>query len=95
MWSSSPHFSDVPELLRNSCKGEVSVTRCKFRCASVTDNGETKDFQFVPVYGDSEENKSFWKWTPSGELKFNCTNKEVNFVPGKEYYIDISEAQGE
>lgn len=72
------------------------TTRCKFTCQSktITSSGEnqTNTFEFVPVTGNSEENKQFWKWTPSGSFKLGCVNKNVDFEIGKDYYIDISEA---
>lgn len=68
-------------------------TRCKFKCLSVTDKGDSKDFEFTAVTsGNSEEDKKFHKWTPSGTLKFNCLNPSVSFLPGKDYYLDITEA---
>lgn len=69
------------------------TTRCKFRCDHVTDFGEQKDVKFSAVTTGSEENKSFWKYTPGGSLTFSCINKNVKFQPGKEYYLDITEAQ--
>jgi hypothetical protein len=72
-------------------------TRCKFQCVSKTITGagenQTNQFVFTPVTGGSDENKSFWKWTPSGKLEFNCLNKEVDFEIGKSYYLDISPAE--
>lgn len=68
-------------------------TRCKFHCVSVTDKGESKDFLFTAVSsGNSDEDKKFHKYTPSGELRFNCLNPRVEFKPGLAYYLDISEA---
>jgi hypothetical protein len=62
---------------------------------TIRGSGENQqiDFRFNPVTGGSDENKKFWKWTPSGELKFSCLNPSVDFEPGKEYYLEISEAQ--
>jgi len=46
-----------------------------------------------PVIKDSEENKTFAKFTPAGEMKLQITNPEaLNFFqPGKEYILDITE----
>ncbi len=68
------------------------TTRAKFNCVSVTAMPDSKSVLLVPVIGGSEENKSFWKYTPSGRLELNILNENVAFVPGKEYYVDISEA---
>lgn len=69
-------------------------TRCKFVCISKTIRGageqEQKSFEFTPVTGGSDENKSFWKWTPSGKLEFSCLNPDVEFEVGKEYYLDLT-----
>jgi hypothetical protein len=45
-----------------------------------------------PVTSGSEENKSFYSYTPGGELKLEVVRKEMasEFEPGEEYYIDIS-----
>lgn len=72
-------------------------TRCKFVCSSVTLRAGHGDDKFLydvvldAVTNGSEENESFWKWTPSGKLEFS-TIKTGEFVPGAEYYIDISAA---
>lgn len=72
------------------------TTRCKFICVSKTITGagenQTNAFVFTPVTNASPEDKSFWKWTPSGKLEFACTNPSVDFEPGKTYYLDLSEA---
>lgn len=72
------------------------MTRAKFKCESKTIRGagenRTNDYEFTPVTGTSEENKGFWKWTPSGKLQMSCTNPKVDFQPGKEYFVDITEA---
>lgn len=46
--------------------------------------------------GDSEENKSFAKWTPSGEIRMSITNPAAIefFELGKPYYIDFRRAFG-
>lgn len=70
-------------------------TRCKFTCSSktITGAGEHKQhrFEFVPVTG--QDNKEFWKYTPSGKLEFNCLNPNVDFETGKDYFIDIALAE--
>lgn len=72
------------------------MVRCKFRCFqnSMVREGEY-DIRLHAVYEGEGENKKYWKYTPSGVLEFQCTNEEASkqFEPGKEYYIDISEAE--
>lgn len=69
--------------------------RAKFKCDSITitvNNG--RSITMTPVYGDTPENKSFWKATPSGEIKLYVVNEAaaVQFEPGKEYYVDFTPA---
>ncbi len=47
------------------------------------------------VTSGSEENKSFWKYTPSGELVMQTVNPEAaeQFKPGKEFYLDFTPAE--
>lgn len=73
------------------------MTRCKFQCTEVTKtlyHGKRLLYTagFSAVVDDSEENKKFFAWTPSGSLKLG-TYKEDLFQPGKEYYLDISEVE--
>ena len=73
-------------------------TRAKFYCSGVEKsyNGYQKRFtytaRFHAVTGDSEENKSFWQYTPSGSVEL-CTIREDLFEPGKEYYLDFTPAE--
>lgn len=68
--------------------------RAKFKVDSITDYGQQKDIRMSPVHSGSEENKAFWKWTPSGSLVLGTINEEAakQFVPGKEFYIDFTSA---
>lgn len=73
------------------------TTRCKFHCASVTKRSNRGDAEnpvvfeatFNAVYGDSEENKQFFKWTPTGQLSLGVYKQDI-FEPGKDYYLDIT-----
>lgn len=73
------------------------TTRAKFRCSSVNDFGNgSKEVNLSVVYDPkgNGENASFTKATPSGDMKMRIDNPEaaVQFVPGKSYYVDFSEA---
>ncbi|MGO7560552.1 hypothetical protein ACC754_14000 [Rhizobium johnstonii] len=81
---------------------KIPVVRAKFRCLSVThfaDNGPDPtpqaEIRFTAVYGNGEENKSWSKWTPSGELKMMVTNPSAieAFELGKSYYLDFTPAE--
>jgi len=73
------------------------MVRCKFICNEVSEQHIGKDerqwkYKFNVVYGTSEENKVYWKFTPTGGLEFQCMNKGPLFEAGAEYYIDITPA---
>ena len=83
------------------------TTRCKFKCDSVrkivnhwrgeNDPEFTFDVEFSPVLANvgrdnaTDENKQFWKWTPSGKIQFTSINAD-RFQPGVDYYVDITPA---
>jgi hypothetical protein len=49
---------------------------------------------FEAVTAECEENKSWSKWTPSGQLQMSITNPDCynKFDPGAEYYLTIRKA---
>jgi hypothetical protein len=79
------------------------VTRCKFRCDSVSKSrGSTWDgsksipidlhgAKLFPVTGGSAENQQFFASTPSGYFEVVGLRHQP-FEPGQEYYLDISAA---
>lgn len=72
----------------------------KFKLVSKTDYanrpGEVSSslLVFTPVTTGSEENKTFWKYTPNGELKMQVDNPlaVAQLKLGAEYYLEITEA---
>lgn len=65
--------------------------RAKFRCTKKDD----QVIKFEPVTSGSKENESFFKYTPGGELRFDGLANPAaaaQFAEGKEYYLDITEA---
>ena len=66
----------------------------KLHCESVlvVENGRTAKFR--AVYGDSEENKTFSKYTPSASLEMYVTNPAAfdAFEPGRDYLVTLSPA---
>lgn len=74
------------------------ATRAKFRCNAVEDYGYNKKVKLSAVYAPNEdgtaEDRGFTKATPCGELWMTIDNPNAatQFVPGKSYYLDISEA---
>ncbi len=50
--------------------------------------------ELYPVMNGSDENKEFYKYTPSGKLELGTVNEEAakQFEIGKEYYVDFTPA---
>lgn len=74
------------------------ITRCKFVCESKQEIMDGAwNLKFRTVTQGSNENKEFWKWTPSGTIEFNTVNvnSAKSFEVGKEYYVDflVADAQ--
>lgn len=46
-----------------------------------------------PVTGNSEENKQFFRWTPTGSIDLGAVNPAMveQFHIGDEFYIDIGD----
>lgn len=74
--------------------------RLKFNLVSksTTNYGKEDLFnvKFSPVTGNSgsDEDKEFYRYSPSGTLEFNTINKHAadSFEFGRSYYLDITEA---
>ena len=64
------------------------AVRAKFKCASNHEGNVT----LQPVYEGSEENKTFWNYTPAGLITMTITNPAASnsFEVGKEYYVDFT-----
>lgn len=74
----------------------MSRVRAKFVCESVENFTENKVAKLRAVYGTTEENADFTKFTPSGTLEICISNDAPasdKFVPGKNYYIDFTETE--
>ena len=78
-----------------------SVTRTNMPVARTAENpegkGENYNIDLMAVYGGdnaSDENKSFWQYTPSGNIKMNAIKQNVGefFEVGQEYYVDFTKA---
>lgn len=66
--------------------------RAKFKVDKKSETLYGFEFVLTPVHGDSPENKTFFKYTPSGSINIAVVNPEVGdqFVLGKEYYVDFT-----
>ena len=69
------------------------TVRAKFLCNSVESfgaNGAT--IRLEAVVSGSEENESFFRWTPSGSIVIGCVNENATkqFIQGRQYYVDFT-----
>jgi S-adenosylmethionine hydrolase len=72
----------------------MKIIRCKFRCIEVTKTSYgTERVKLAPVYGDSDENKKFWKATPTGAIDLSIDNGDAHnqFQICREYYVDFTD----
>ena len=69
--------------------------RAKFRVESVTDFGDQKEVKLQAVMCGSQENQDFHSYTPRGALQMVIDKSGAMdyFTPGKEYYLDFTEAK--
>lgn len=68
------------------------ITRCKFLLESKQEvMGGAWNLKFRAVTQGSDENKEFWRWTPTGTIEFNTVNAESakSFNVGSEYHFDV------
>jgi hypothetical protein len=70
------------------------TVRAKFVVAAVTARQGSRDVELVAVTSGSDENKSFWQYTPAGNIKLSVVNEAAaaQFQPGQEYYVDFTPA---
>jgi hypothetical protein len=77
------------------------TVRAKFRVSSITrskygaEEQQTIHLQPVTGHGDaSEENKAFWKYTPSGRIELSTINPDAGnaFALDQEFYVDFTPA---
>ncbi|HAS1024530.1 TPA: hypothetical protein I3764_000111 [Enterobacter cloacae] len=73
------------------------TVRAKFFCQSIqkAEDGSYRTIHMSPVTADTEENKTWSKYTPGGQLQMVISNPSAFdlFEQGKEYFIDIQPAQ--
>lgn len=71
------------------------MVRAKFtvtKMEKLGDNGTRVSLS--PVIDGSEENKSFYRWTPGGSISLDTINDAAaaQFEEGKSYYVDFTAA---
>lgn len=71
--------------------GGIGRVRAKFKVSNKQDN----KVELQVVIDGSEENKQFWKYTPSGQISIHIDNETARekFEVGKEYYVDFTLAE--
>lgn len=72
------------------------MVRAKFYVESINPyNDEATTVLLRAVTSGSEENKTFWKWTPAGTIQMTISNPAAiaQFEEGQEYYIDFTMAE--
>lgn len=73
------------------------MVKAKFKCNCVSVDEQNEGNKFVTldaVMDGSEENKSFAKYTPSGNVQINISRETPAydfFEAGKEYYLTFEE----
>jgi hypothetical protein len=70
----------------------MQIVRCKMKVLNVTDHGMQQSVNMQAVYSNDpdSENKKYWDATPGGNFNMNYVNKNTEFLPGREYYIDVT-----
>ena len=74
----------------------MSSTRAKFNVAEITRYGNAGGGKVVlkAVTCCSEENKTFWRYTPSGSIEIWIDNPEAfKLFEFGEYYVDFTKAE--
>jgi len=69
------------------------MIRAKMQCMSVEKFVDGESVSLSAVHGGaSDANKTWAKFTPSGNLKLHINNPEAmgKFVPGSYYFIDFT-----
>lgn len=71
--------------------------RAKFKCVGLNKNSynpSATQYNFTAVGADGvPENQRYHKYTPNGDMNITVDNPAVEFVLGKTYYLDFSEAE--
>jgi hypothetical protein len=70
------------------------VTRAKFACREIVPSVEGVTILLEAVTSGSPENREFFKYTPSGQIRMGVIGNEVarQFEVGREYYVDFTPA---
>ena len=69
----------------------------KFTCVEKKEGLAGFEIKLTPVSDGSEENKGFYKYTPSGEILLGIVSapSAKAFIVGKEYYVEFTVADAQ
>lgn len=73
----------------------MKTVRAKFTCVNKEPASEGSNITLEAVTGGSEENDSFFQYTPSGQIQIGIVNEETagQFEVGQDYYVDFTQVQ--
>ena len=68
--------------------------KCKVRLDKITRTANGYELTYAPVTSGSPENAQYFKYTPYGQIHLGTINENVvrDLEPGKEYYVEFTEA---
>ena len=75
----------------------MSKILAKFKVVELTKYGNEGIGKVIlfPVFGDTDENKQFWKCTPSGQIEMQIDNPETykHFEEMGEFYVTFEKVE--
>jgi hypothetical protein len=68
--------------------------KCKVRLDKITRTASGYELTYLPVTSGSQENQTFFKYTPYGQIHLGTINENVvrDLERGKDYYVVFTEA---
>lgn len=71
------------------------MVRAKFTCTTIDPAEGGVTITLEPVFDGSDENRTFFAYTPWGEIRIGTVNPEAarQFRVGHAYYIDFTPAK--
>lgn len=73
----------------------IMSVRAKFKVTRTSKSEYGEEVELSAVTTGSDENKSFFKFTPNGQIRMSVLNAEASsqFEVGKEFYVDFTRAE--
>lgn len=78
-----------------SVRAKFYVSEVKQSLYHSQQSGTITTIKLMPVVSGSDENKEFYRWSPSGSIDLGTVNPAVveQFHIGDEFYIDFTRAE--